>query len=91
MIPKDLFPFFWDINTANFNPREYPQYTIGRILELGTEAAVAWLKTMFTVEEIKKVIREDRRLSPRSANYWALIYGIPPEEVAALISRPATR
>jgi len=89
MIPKELRPFFWDANTDSFNPREYPQYTIGRILELGTEAAVTWMKTTFTEDEIKKVIREDRRLSPRSANYWALIYDIPTEEVTALTSRPA--
>ena len=30
------------------------------------------------------MIREERRLSLKSANYWALIYRIPAEEVAAL-------
>ncbi len=84
MIPKELHPFFWDVNADSFDPAQHPQYTIGRILELGTEAAVAWMKSAFTEEEIKRVIREERRLSPRSANYWALVYRIPPEEVAAL-------
>lgn len=83
MIPKDLRPFFWEINLETFEPREYPQYTIGRILEFGTDEAVAWMKSVFTEEEIKKVIREEHRLSRKSANFWALIYGISPEEVAA--------
>jgi len=90
MIPNDLRSFFWDVNPDHFNPREYPEYAIARILELGTEAAVAWMKATFTEEEIKKVIREHRHLSPRSANYWALIYGIPTEEVAALTRHPAS-
>jgi len=90
MIPKELRVLFWDINTDSFNPREYWRYTIGRILELGTDSAIDWMKATFTEEEIKKVIREEHRLSPRSANYWALIYGIPTQEVAALVSRAAS-
>ncbi|MGI9102197.1 MAG: DUF6922 domain-containing protein [Terriglobales bacterium] len=90
MIPKELRNFFWDISTDHFNPHERPQYAIGRILELGTEEAVDWMKSTFTEDEIKKVIREDRHLSPRSANYWALIYRIPTEEVAALAQHPAS-
>ena len=58
-------------------------------MELGTKPAVAWMKNTFTEEDIKKVIREDRRLSPKSATFWALIYGIPAGEVCAL-TRPAS-
>ena len=86
MIPDELRPFFWEVNGESFDPVAFPQYTIWRILELGTDAAVAWMKQTFAEQEIKQVIREERRLSPRSANYWALIYGIPSEEVAALAS-----
>ena len=89
MIPNELRGFFWDVNTEQFNPLEYPEYAIGRILELGTEPAVIWMRTTFTEEQIKKVIREDRHLSPRSANYWALMYEIPAEEVASLSQQPA--
>lgn len=89
MIPKELYAFFWEVNPDSFDPREYGEYVIGRILELGTEPAVAWMKSTFTEEEIKKVIREDRRLSPRSATFWALVYGIRTEDVAALNRRPA--
>jgi hypothetical protein len=90
MVPKDLRGFFWDINAESFDPLEHPEYAIGRILELGTETAVAWMRANFTEEQIKKVIREDRRPSPRSANYWALMYRIPVDEVAALTRHPAS-
>ena len=84
MIPNTLEVFFWDIRVANFDPKMYPEYTIARILELGNPEAVSWLQQNFTEEEITKVIRSERRLSARSANYWAIIYCIPAEEVAAL-------
>ena len=87
MIPLKLQAFFWDIRSADFDPKMYPEYTIARILELGNPEAVSWLQQNFTEEEITGVIRSERRLSARSANYWALIYRIPAEEVPALSQR----
>lgn len=87
MIPQYLHPLFWDVNLDNFNPGAYPDYTIGRILELGDENAVKWMKETFSEADIKRVIAADPKLSRKSANYWALVYGIAPNDVAAL--RPA--
>lgn len=84
MIPQHLRPLFWDISFATFHPNNYPEYTIGRILEYGDEEAFAWLRDTFSAEQIKQVIRTERRLSRKSANFWAHIYGIPNEDVAAL-------
>lgn len=84
MIPESLRPLFWDVNPDQFNPYAWPDYTIGRVLELGDDAAIAWMKNSFTEDEIKRVIRSERRLTRRSANYWALVYRIPFEEIAAL-------
>ena len=84
MIPEHLRPFFWDVNVDTFQPEAHPEYTIARVLDLGDADAVVWLKTRFTEDAIKDVIRRDRRLTPRSANYWALIYQIPLQDVAAL-------
>ena len=84
MIPSYLHTFFWEIRVSDFDPKMYPEYTIARILELGNPEAVFWLQQNFTEEEITKVIRSERRLSPKSANYWALIYRIPIEQVLAL-------
>ena len=84
MIPQGLFPLFWDIRLEQFDPRAYPDYTILRVLEYGDRDAVSWLKETFSAEEIRRVLRTERRLSRKSANFWALVYGVPPEEVAAL-------
>lgn len=84
MIPEHLRAFFWDVNAETFQPETYPDYSIARVLELGDSDAVSWMKAHFDEEAIKEVIRRDRRLTPRSANYWALIYQIPAHDVAAL-------
>jgi hypothetical protein len=88
MIPNNLRAFFWEVDADRFDPHEYRDYVIGRILELGNDTAVAWMKSTFTEEQIKKVIREDRHLSPKSATFWALMYRIPAEEIAALGAQP---
>lgn len=75
------------MNLDSFNPTAFPDYTIARILELGDESAVKWMKENFSESEIKRVIATERRLSKKSANFWALVYGMVPDDVAAL--RPA--
>lgn len=84
MLPVPLRPFFWDVNPETFDPLAWPEYTIFRILEHGDEHAVAWLRQTFPSEKIVEVLRTERRLSRRSANFWALVYRLDPGEVAAL-------
>ena len=84
MIPRYLHTLFWDTNLENFDPLAFPTYTIGRILEYGNQDAIAWLKVTFSDIQIMDVVRTERRLSRRSANFWALVYGLPPDQVAAL-------
>ena len=84
MIPTQLRTLLWDTNIEGFQPAEYPDYTISRILEFGDEAAIAWMRDIFPDSEIHRVLRTDRRLTRKSANFWALVYKIPAEDVAAL-------
>jgi hypothetical protein len=84
MIPSHLRTLFWDINRENFEPEDYPDYTIFRVLEYGDRDALAWLRETFSETEIARVLRTERRLSRKSANFWALVFGVPPHEVAAL-------
>lgn len=84
MIPQYLRTLFWDTDLDTFNPAKFPQYTITRVLEYGDRDAVAWLRETFRETEIVKVLRSERRLSRKSANFWALVYHVAPDEVAAL-------
>lgn len=84
MNPQHLRSLFWDTNLEEFDPTAYPVYTIERVLEHGDEEEVAWLLRIFTREQIHHVLRTNRHLSPRSANFWALFFDLPLDEVAAL-------
>jgi hypothetical protein len=86
MTPERLRALFWDTNIERFEPKAYPRYTIERVLEHGDEEAVAWLLRLFTRDEIRAALRDGRRLSPRSATFWALVFNVPIEDVAALSS-----
>jgi len=84
MIPSRLQTLFWDTNLNTFDPTAHPDYTILRILELGGEEAVAWMRANFSEAEIRRVLQTEHRLSRKSASFWALVYGIPSSTVAAL-------
>ena len=84
MIPSGLQTLFWDVNLDTFAPEQYPDYTILRVLELGDDPAVKWMQRIFPETQIKRVLSTEHRLSRKSANFWALVYGIPIREVAAL-------
>ena len=83
-IPKYLYPLFWDVNIETFDPLEHQHYTISRILELGDKEAITWMKGIFSESQIEDILKVDEKLSPKSANFWAIIFGIPFNDVAAL-------
>ena len=85
--PKQLTSIVLGYEPRDFDPTAYPVYTIERVLEYGDEDAVAWLRRTFAQEQILDVLRTDRHLTRLSANFWALFFGIPSGEVAALASR----
>jgi len=84
MVPSNLRPLFWDTDLNSFDPQAFPDYTIIRVLEYGDEESVIWLGETFADSEIRRVLSTERRLSPKSATFWSLVYGVPPAEVAAL-------
>jgi hypothetical protein len=63
MIPSNLQTFFWDADLHTFDPKAYPDNTIYRVLELGGDGAVAWMRTTFSEAEIRRVLTTERRLS----------------------------
>lgn len=67
--------YFWDIDPRTAKPKSHPEYYIKRILELGDRQAFEWLKQVFGLELIKKVVKKSR-LSPKAKNYWKLTLNV---------------
>jgi hypothetical protein len=84
MLVNHLEPFFWDVDIDNFDPQQYPRYTIVRLLEYGDLEAISWLKEQFSEEAIKDVLKTEPTLSPKAATFWALVYHIAFQEIVTL-------
>jgi nicotinamide mononucleotide adenylyltransferase len=84
MIPKFLKNYFWDVDIAEVDKEKNEKFIIERILEHGNKKAVNWMKKTFPKNRIKDVVRKSRRLSLRTANYWAVIFNLKRNDVLCL-------
>lgn len=82
--PKEIFnpALFWDAEDIDFE--KHAGYIIARVLDYGDEKDVKTLRTLYTDEELIKVIKKRRGLMPQTARFWATYFKIPIEEIVCL-------
>ena len=83
-VPKFLKKYFWDIDFEKLDLRGHWQDVLARLLEYGNEEAVVWMRKNFTKDEIADVLFRFRIVSPKSANFWAVVFGIDRKKVLCL-------
>ena len=83
-LPQFLKPYFWDVDFAKLDYKKYSRFVLGRILEYGDKRAINWMQRNFTKGDIAGVLSRLRAVSPKSANFWALIYGIDRKKILCL-------
>lgn len=83
-LPKFLQSYFWDVNFDELNPQKYPYFVIERILEYGDKKDINWLAKNFSKNTVKKTIISSLSLSPKSANFWALVLNLDRNKVLCL-------
>jgi len=66
--------YFWDKGLLNLRRDKY--IIIERVLEFGTEEEVEIVLAYYGPESVKKVVKESRELSPKTVNYFSLLFGI---------------
>ena len=86
-LPKFLKQYFWDVDFERMDLKECRVYVLKRILEYGDEKAVQWIWENFKRSEMREVLSKFRGFSQKSAKFWALILGIPRQEVLCLKKR----
>lgn len=82
-LPDFLSPLFWDVDPASLLPG-HEWFVIERILNYGDIPAIRWMWRTFGDEAVVAVVRGSRRLTRKAATFWALVYGVPPEDVRSL-------
>ena len=95
-LPQQFSKYFWDVDAHQIDLRDKPHYVIERLLEYGNLDALKWTEKVYGKEEIKQVVCQSRRLSPKSANFYAILYSIPRKQIKCLLqkgswSQPKTR
>lgn len=83
-LPKFLYNYFWEIDPKKLDVKERSDYVIERILEWADFDGIKWMGDNFDKDEVTDVLKKSRYLSGKSANFWALQYNIPKEEVLCL-------
>ena len=82
--PKFLKKYFWDIDFDKLDVEAHPQYVLGRILEYGDEKAIKWVMRRFDKNAVADILFHYRSLSPKSANFWAVVFNIDRKKVLCL-------
>ncbi len=83
-LPQFLKKYFWDVDFSKLNKETYASFIIERILEEGDEKATRWMRDNFDIAQIKNVLFNSKNLSPKSANYWQLIFNLKREKILCL-------
>lgn len=83
-LPDFLQPYFWEVDFNRLRLPEREVYVIERVLEYGEDRAIHWLKETFSPDTLADVVRRSRRLSPNTANLWALVLDIPRDQIRCL-------
>jgi len=83
-LPKNLWPYFWDVDPQTVNIKKKAIFVIGRLLDKGDTEAVSWVLRSFPIPVIKKVFSTIRDMNPKTGNFWQIYLKIPKSEVLCL-------
>ena len=74
----------WDVDLSSIDLKRHEKFVIERVLEFGDDKSITWLRKKFQTTSIADVVRSSRRISPNTANLWALVLGIPKKNIECL-------
>ena len=64
---------FWDLNPEKIDAERNAEYIIERILDLGHDDEVRWVRKFYDISLIKKVVDNPRRLRSDTKKLWTLM------------------
>ncbi|MEW5758107.1 MAG: hypothetical protein AB1755_01360 [Candidatus Omnitrophota bacterium] len=83
-LPKFLKKYFWDVEFDKLRLEHGRQDVLCRMLEYGDKTAVNWMSKHFTKHQIAYALTHFRMVSPMSANFWAVVFGIDKKKILCL-------
>ncbi|OGK13516.1 hypothetical protein A3A93_00315 [Candidatus Roizmanbacteria bacterium RIFCSPLOWO2_01_FULL_38_12] len=83
-LPSYITKYFWDVQPEKINIQTNKKYIIERLLEYGNEEALRWINSIYTPQDINKVIRTSKLLSRKSGVFYSLYFDINPQDILCL-------
>jgi hypothetical protein len=74
----------WDVDRNTLDPQKYKKFIIERVLKFGAPKEVRLLLATYVDADIIQAVKSSRNLDRKTANFWAIHYGISLEEVKCL-------
>jgi len=84
MLHPKVYRFFWDVDPSHLESAIHATFVIERLLDKGDLWALGWLRKTFSQEQIIRVIKNTRSLSPRSARFWVLYFNLDSKDVRCM-------
>ena len=81
-MPIELKKYFWDTQFEKLDLQKNKKYIISRIYCYGDLKAIRWIKSTYTLEDIKETAIKSRDLKPLVANYLRQQFNLKKEEMA---------
>ena len=90
VLPQSFKDLFWDVDFSSLNLNKNKDFIIERVLDYGDISHFRKIKEIYSLDDIKNVLKKSKTISYKSANFYALILGVSREEVLCL-KRPLTQ
>jgi len=90
MLPDTFNKYFWDVQTGKLSLEKDKKFIIERLLEYGDKNEIDWLERHYDKNIIIDTIKNSKKISSKTGNFFALYYGIPKEELEC-IRKPFTQ
>lgn len=84
IIPQSVRVLLWDVNTKDISSSKHYKFIIERILEYGDIEEIKWMKSVYSKDQVIDTLKNSRRISEKSGNFWGLIYNLNSEELLCL-------
>ncbi|MGB9599008.1 MAG: DUF6922 domain-containing protein [Myxococcota bacterium] len=75
---------FWDIEPEKVDLERHKKFIIARSLRFGLVEDIKFVFNHFSIAEIINVVKTSRSLDRKTANFWALYFGIKKEDIYCL-------
>lgn len=84
---QELAVYFWDVEPECLDIGRHRKFIIERLLKFGTPKEICWLLSTYSDSDIIEVVKASSNLDGKTANFWAIHFSIPQEEIKCL-NRP---